>query len=126
MSQMLRFQHFTPYNDIAFDAFIEYLPISQIRFWTTYAKALGVSRQTIYRWRQHPRFRNALILAVSTALKEMQEAGKNDWRMWKEMLVLYGVTSAKKTKSINSNTIIALLDKIDKDVSKKTRIQLSH
>jgi hypothetical protein len=83
---MLRFWPFSPYKKIEFEAFLSNLSNCNFGCWVVYARALGVSRQTMYRWRKHPLFRQALIEAVDYNLKEMERVGKHDWKMWREKI----------------------------------------
>lgn len=83
---MIQMTHFKPYKDIQFNLFLKNIGNAKIHFWLMYAKGLSVSRSTIYRWRKHPLFQQVLIEAVGESLNKMMEKGKNDWRMWNELI----------------------------------------
>lgn len=56
-----------------------------------YAKALGIDRRTLVLWMEQPDLRAALAESLDEMLDGMQRAGKEDWRMYREMLRLYGL-----------------------------------
>lgn len=74
-----------------FEAFIDALEESSIPHWSDIAEAIGVNKDTITEWKKHPRARAAHIKGIQYALKQMELAGKNDWRMWEAKLKMLGL-----------------------------------
>lgn len=56
-----------------------------------YAKALGIDRRTFVHWLSQEELRNALISSIDEIVDGMHEAGKKDWRMYRELLDMLGV-----------------------------------
>ncbi|SRR5258706_13340259 len=85
-----------------FLAFMETIKGSGIPHWIDVAKAIGVNKDTITEWKKLPEAQNAIKAGISNSLRRMQEAGKNDWRMWESKLKMLGV-SPKEKKDITSD-----------------------
>lgn len=75
-----------------FKQFLKVLEKGGVKNWTILASALGVSNDTITAWRKHPEAVKAHAEGVQEALSNMESSGKNDWRMWREKLRLFGLT----------------------------------
>lgn len=80
-----------PYKEMEFEAFLEVIDKDRISSWKSLAEALGVTQDTIIRWKKHPEARKALNEGIHRCLKEMERSGKHDWRMWRERAELYGL-----------------------------------
>ena len=80
-----------------FETFIKLIENGDIRYWNQIADALGVNKDTITEWKKHPKARKAILDGIDHALKEMERVGGRDWRMWLEVLKLYGVSPVNKT-----------------------------
>ena len=74
-----------------FEAFIGTLEEGSISHWSDIAEAIGVDKDTITEWKKDPRARAAHIKGIQHALKQMELAGKNDWRMWETKLKMLGL-----------------------------------
>ncbi len=95
-----------PYYKVEFEEFIKNIGNINIGNWSIMAETLGVSRKTISRWKQHPLARQAILKAVQNALSQMEKAGENDWRMWREQLKMLGVgnnNSAREGEASNKS-----------------------
>src|SRR3990167_10928292 len=75
-----------PYLKIEFEQFLKNIGNAKLKNWTIYAKVLGVSRQTIERWKQHPLAQAAIMEAISENIEAMENEGKGDWKMRREKL----------------------------------------
>lgn len=102
-----------PYNDMAFEEFLKAIGHGNIRNWSVLAEALNVSRSTILRWKKHPLAQDAINTAVSEAMKGMVESGKDDWRMHRELLKIFGVRDVTTLEHEAGESVTELLDKID-------------
>lgn len=102
-----------PYNEMAFEGFLKAIGHGNIKNWSVLAEALNVSRTTILRWKQHPLAQDAINTAVSEAIKGMIESGKDDWRMHRELLKIFGVRDVTTLEHEAGETVTELLDKID-------------
>lgn len=80
-----------------FETFIKLIENGDIRYWNQIADALGVNKDTITEWKKHPKARKAILDGINHALKEMERVGGRDWRMWLEVLKLYGVSPVNKS-----------------------------
>lgn len=74
-----------------FEAFLKILELRKIESWESVAEALGVHRNTIEKWRQHPLAQKARAKGIENALEQMEASGQEDWKMWREKLRLLGV-----------------------------------
>jgi len=75
-----------------FEAFIKYLEEGSDAHWTQIAEAIGVSKDTITRWKKEPRAKLAIEKGINYALQQMQKVGSKDWRMWESKLKMLGVS----------------------------------
>lgn len=74
-----------------FEAFLKIIEKGKIEHWFVVAEALGVREATISEWKKHPLARKAIAKGIMQCLEKMEEAGKHDWRMWREKLKILGV-----------------------------------
>lgn len=88
----------SPYKGEEFEAFIGALEDGTAAHWENIAEALGVHPNTIAGWRKHPRAIEATRKGLAHALKQMEESGSRDWRMWQERLKMLGINPANKTE----------------------------
>ena len=100
-----------PYKQMEFEKFLEILEGSPINNWSIVATVLGVDRETILRWRRHPRARSILIAALQETITKMEESGEADWRMWREKAKLLGVDDIQKVEVTGG--VKEVLDKLE-------------
>jgi len=100
-----------PYKQMEFEKFLEILQSSPVNNWSIVATVLGVDRETILRWRKHPRAREILIKALQETIENMEESGAADWRMWREKAKLLGVDDVQTVELTGS--VGGILDKLD-------------
>lgn len=105
-----------PYKDAEFEVFLKQIGNANLSNWTIVAEALGVSKATMYRWRQHPVAKEAITNAIEENLRRMTEAGKDDWRMYREKLKMLGVKDKQTLEhDIDSENISHILDSLETD-----------
>ena len=80
-----------PYKGVEFEKFLELIGNENIQNWTIMAQVLGVGRETIVRWKQHPQAKQAIGEAINNSMKNMERSGARDWRMHREKLKMLGV-----------------------------------
>lgn len=85
-----------PYKDDEFEKFIETIEGDTVEHWVNIASALGVTPDTITRWKKHPKAKEAIRRGINRALEGMEKAGGNDWRMYEAKLKMLGVDSTQK------------------------------
>jgi len=112
-----------PYNKVEFEEFIKSIGDVGLEHWNSYAIALGVSIKTIKRWRQHPLAKQALARAIQDNLREMRNAGINDWRMYRDKLKMLGVedSTTVKVEGDTSDKAIAAIQDIVKSENERTK-----
>lgn len=71
--------------------FLEYVKKGDVAHAMVYAKALKIERKTLVHWMSQPELREALQKRIDKVVKRMETAGKDDWRMWRELLKMIGV-----------------------------------
>lgn len=86
-----------------FEAFLELIKSGKIEHWSAIAEALGVREATISEWKQHPLAKQAIAEGIQRCLDKMEEAGSNDWRMWREKLKILGVKDKETQTKPSSN-----------------------
>lgn len=106
----------TPYNSIEFDIFLKEIGNSNLQNWSILAQGLGVSDDTITRWKNHPLAKQALSAAIEQNLKKMEEAGSNDWKMFREKLKMFGI---KDKTTLEHEGEMGLRVKSNDEVAKK-------
>ena len=74
-----------------FDEFLKIVGKEPLSHWLDIARVLGVDKDTITEWRKNPLARQAVIHGIRIAMKNMEKAGKNDWRMWATKLKMLGI-----------------------------------
>lgn len=74
-----------------FEAFLKIIKRGKVENWSVIAEALGVREATISEWKQHPLAQQAIIEGIERCITEMERAGKDDWRMWRDKLKMLGV-----------------------------------
>lgn len=75
--------------------FLEYVQKHKVQRALVYAKTLGIDRRTMSNWVNQPELRNALAEAMDELVDGMKSAGKNDWRMYRDLIDLYGLSDVK-------------------------------
>jgi len=80
-----------------FKAFLKILELEKIESWENTATALGVHRKTIEIWRRLPEAQKAKAKGIENALKQMERAGVDDWKMWREKLKILGIKDEPST-----------------------------
>lgn len=83
------------YKKWEFNNFLGFIKDRNIGRALVYAKQLGIDRRTLIKWMQRPELAKPLIEAIDHLLDEMQKAGKNDWRMYKELYQMLGLDDVK-------------------------------
>ena len=78
-----------------FNNFLEFIKDKNLGRALIYAKALGIDRRTLIKWMSRPELAKPLVEALDHLLSEMQRAGKDDWRMYKELYVMLGLDDVK-------------------------------
>lgn len=86
----------TVYKKAEFDIFLQMLKKASVNpvllgTWSSIATDLGVDNDTITAWKKMPQARDLIIKAKIFALEQMQQAGIDDWRMWKEQAKMLDV-----------------------------------
>lgn len=84
-----------------FEAFLKIIKKGRVENWSVIAEALGVREATISEWKQHPLAQKAITEGIERCITEMERAGKDDWRMWREKLKMLGV----KDKELESSPV---------------------
>ena len=102
-----------PYSKVEFDEFLKNIGNAKLKNWTIYAKVLGVSRKTIQRWKKHPLAQSAITEAISENLEAMEKTGKEDWKMHREKLKMFGIEE-ETTVKISPTDIDGVIGKIQK------------
>lgn len=87
-----------PYYETEFEEFLNNIGNSRLKNWSIIAESLGVSRKTITRWKAHPIAKRAIAKAINVNIRKMKEVGKNDWRMYREVLKMLGVNDKQELK----------------------------
>ncbi len=103
-----------PYHEAEFEVFLKEIGNANLPNWTILAEALGISRATIYRWRQHPLAKQAINLAIEESMRKMTEVGSADWRMHREKLKLLGVKDRTTLEHEVGEGVEDLLDKLER------------
>lgn len=102
-----------PYLKLEFEEFLKNIGNAKLKNWTIYARVLGVSRATITRWKQHPMAQAAITEAISENLEAMEKVGKEDWKMHREKLKMFGLEE-ETTVKISPMDIDGVIGKIQK------------
>ena len=84
------------YKNAQFKKFIKSLSSSSIPHWSNIAEAIGVSNDTITRWKDLPEAQKAIQEGIDYAMAQMERSGKSDWRMWKEKLAMLKVAATER------------------------------
>lgn len=107
-----------PYNVAEFEEFLKAIGNANIKNWSILAEALGVSRATITRWKQHPLAQQAINTAINESMEGMEKAGKDDWRMHREKMKILGVKDRQTLEHEAGENISELLDTLQTDYGK--------
>lgn len=75
--------------------FLEFVKKRKISRALLYAKSLGIQRKTLVHWMAQPELREALSEAIDEVVDGMKRAGKDDWRMYKELYTMLGLDDIK-------------------------------
>lgn len=75
--------------------FLEFVKKRKIERAMIYAKSLGIDRKTLVHWFSQPELREAMAQALDQIIDGMQRAGKDDWRMYKELYTMLGLDDIK-------------------------------
>lgn len=97
---------------------------AQFAHWAEIARLLGLDKNTITAWKNTPEAQAAIAKGINRALKEMETAGKKDWRMWEAKLKLLGMNPPTEIKHDLSDPIAELLGRYglkDAGQTKKTK-----
>ena len=75
--------------------FLEFVKKKKLSRAMLYAKTMGIDRRTLVHWVSQPELRDALTDAIDELVEGMKHAGKNDWRMWRELYSMLGLDDVK-------------------------------
>lgn len=101
-----------PYKEESYNRFLELLSMDYLYNWKALASVLKVDQRTIYRWRQTPAAQKIVNDEISRLVREMERAGKDDWRMFREKAKIMGVEDVNKIEVVDTKGI---LDKLETD-----------
>lgn len=101
-----------PYKEMEFEEFLTSIGEGKIKNWTVLAEALGVDRDTLLKWRQHPKAQAALNNAINESMNQMELVGKDDWRMWRERSKILGVKDKSTLEHEVGEGVTELLDSL--------------
>lgn len=105
-------------KEAEFDIFLDMVENGNIPdTWELVAEAIGVHKNTITEWRKRPEFQRAKAQGVENALKNMEVAGKKDWKMWREKLNLLGAT--KPQDQTNIQVVVPIFNVMSDDAKKQ-------
>lgn len=109
-----------PYKTEEFEMFLKMIGEENIGTWTMMAQALGVSKDTITAWKNHPRAREAIRDSLNRVLSEMERSGRTDWKMWHAKAKMLGVSEEIELKhsgevSTGAKEVAQLLQKLIQD-----------
>lgn len=94
--------------------FLDYVKKGKVDRAVIYAKALQIDRRTLVHWLSQPELREAMQHSIDSLIDGMQRAGKNDWRMYRELLKIMGIDDVQSIdiksdgEKIQAATIIDL------------------
>ena len=91
------------YKEAEFQTFLNLIEGGQIQHWVEIAKIIGVDKNTISAWKKLPEAQNAILEGISSSLSKMEQAGKNDWRMYEAKLRMLGLSDKPELKVQFSN-----------------------
>lgn len=86
-----------------FEAFLKIIKRGRVENWSVIAEALGVREATISEWKQHPLAQKAITEGVERCIAEMERAGKDDWKMWRDKLKMLGVKDKEQQSATTVN-----------------------
>jgi len=75
--------------------FLDFIKKKKVSRAMLYAKSLGIDRRTLVHWFSQPELRDAMTVALDEVVDGMQRAGKDDWRMYKELYSMLGLDDIK-------------------------------
>lgn len=79
-----------------YNNFLEYVKKGKVERAVIYAKALQIDRRTLVHWLSQPELRMAMQASIDQIIDGMQRSGKDDWRMYRELLKILGVDEEMK------------------------------
>jgi hypothetical protein len=102
-----------------YNQFLDFVKDKEIGRALVYAKALGIDRRTLRKWCTQPELAHALTESLDTLLSNMQNAGKNDWRMYEALYKMIGLDDVKNIDltSGGEEVTIALVEFVGKEAS---------
>lgn len=106
------------YKELEFNKFLKTIEQGQVGHWQEIAEAIGVDADTITKWKATPEAIKAKQVGIDYALKQMEMAGKKDWRMWQEKLKMLGINPPQKVDARINDPRKGILDKYLGDDSK--------
>ena len=86
----------TIYKEEQFEQFLKTIEETTAPHWVDIANAIGIDQGTIIAWKKHPRAQEAIRKGIEHALKQMEQSGEKDWKMWREKLNMLGVKEQKE------------------------------
>ncbi|MEK7525962.1 MAG: hypothetical protein AAB546_00585 [Patescibacteria group bacterium] len=104
-----------PYKEIEFNEFIKLIGGANIPSWSIFAEVLGVNRETVARWKKHPLAQAAIINAINENLRKMETSGREDWKMYREILRMLGVKDKRSIENYSHDNTKSILDQLEKE-----------
>lgn len=101
-----------PYKEESYTRFLELLQQDYLYNWTGLAYVLKVDPRTIYRWRHTPAALKIINDEIKRLMVEMERAGKDDWRMFRDKAKIMGVEDITKVEVTDTKGV---LDKLETD-----------
>lgn len=110
-----------------YSKFLDYVKGHKVQRAMIYAKMLGIDRRTMANWCNQPELREALAEAIDELIEGMQRAGKDDWRMYREMLKMAGLDDGEKLDltSDGEKLNIVTVEFVDSNGNKKDKDKTS-
>lgn len=108
-----------PYKKEQFEAFLQTIGRKSLGHWVQMAKALGVDRDTIAAWKQHPMAQKVIKDEIEKCLEGMEESGAKDWKMWESRAKMLGVSPIEKSDITSDGESITINNVSYEDLLKK-------
>ena len=99
------------YKEKEFAKFLQELEDGSKPFWINIAEAIGVDQDTITKWKELPEAQAAMRRGIENTLREMENVGRKDWRMWEQRLKMFGINPIQKSEVEIKNPIGEILGK---------------
>lgn len=101
-----------PYKEESYTRFLELLSMDYLYNWKALADVLKVDPKTIYNWRKTPAAQKIINDEIARLMQEMERAGKDDWRMFRDKAKIMGVEDVNKVEVVDTKGV---LDKLESE-----------